>query len=284
MITIYIQGGLGNQLFQVFTLIAASLENKTPFYFTSYKPDEVSPHDDNSKRPTYWNNFLNSLNKFVKPRENTQGSQLIQEKKPFSFHPFSISTGQKTVLFGYFQSYKYFDQHYNSILKFCKIPQQILIIKDEFKILLERNNCQLVSIHFRIGDYAYSKGAHTILSMDYYVKAIEKLTRLIPSTKLKFIIFGEKQNESILNDHLKTLEMHFSNHSFLFCPFEIDDWKQMLLMANCDHNIIANSTFSWWSAYLNDNPNKKVITPIWKHNNENIHKDLIPISWNTIDC
>ena len=78
--------------------------------------------------------------------------------------------------------------------------------------------------------------------------------------------------------------MHFSNHSFLFCPFEIDDWKQMLLMANCDHNIIANSTFSWWSAYLNDNPNKKVITPIWKHNNENIHKDLIPISWNTIDC
>ena len=65
MIYIELMGGLGNQLFQIFCGLAYSLENKIPFKINNNKPDNVSPLDNISKRPTYWNNFLINLSEFT---------------------------------------------------------------------------------------------------------------------------------------------------------------------------------------------------------------------------
>lgn len=72
------------------------------------------------------------------------------------------------------------------------------------------------------------------------------------------------------------------NIEFLSCRENLGDWKQMLLMSCCSHNILANSTFSWWGAYLNNNPDKMVIYPNKWINTHSEFKDLFPENWNKI--
>ena len=107
MIYIEIMGGLGNQLFQIFTGIAYSLENRIPFKINATKFDNVSPLDNISKRPTYWSNFLADLSKFTCPNHQFTIPAYI-EKIHFRFKKIPL-INQDFKLHGYYQSYKYFD-------------------------------------------------------------------------------------------------------------------------------------------------------------------------------
>jgi len=105
---------------------------------------------------------------------------------------------------------------------------------------------ETVSLHIRRGDYLRTQDHHPVCSLDYYMDALSKFR----DKEYKFIVFS---------DDVDWCRNNF-NEDFIFTEGNTD-YEDMWLMSLCDHNIIANSSFSWWGAWLNDNPNKRVIAP-----------------------
>ena len=107
------------------------------------------------------------------------------------------------------------------------------------------------------------------------------------SIKKRVLYFCEKEDNNIVLEMIKKLNDHFPDLLFIKVDDSIMDWKQMLLMSCCDHNIIANSTFSWWGAYMNDSTKKIVCYPsIWfgvrvtqARSHDDYIKDLYPEDW-----
>ena len=96
------------------------------------------------------------------------------------------------------------------------------------------------------------------------------------------LIFGELNDKEKIEEHIKTIKNEFPNLEILICDYNIEDYEQMLLMSLCENNIIANSSFSWWGAYFNNNSEKSICYPnIWNGSTNEI-RDLFPINWNII--
>jgi hypothetical protein len=278
MIFIELMGGLGNQLFQIFTGISYSLDNKIPFKINNYKPDKVSPLDNISKRPTYWNNFLTNLSKFT--YNNPLNLPLYREEVLFKYNIIP-HIAKDFKLFGYYQSYKYFENNYENITKLIGLKERKQNIKEKYTNYFK--NKKPISLHFRIGDYLKNSAMHPVLPIEYYIKSINYLKNKISNIENEnyILIFGELNDKEKIEEHIKIINKEFSNLEILICDYNIEDYEQMLLMSLCDHNIIANSTFSWWGGYFNDN-NKIICYPnIWIGSTNNT-QDLFPQNWNII--
>ena len=131
-----------------------------------------------------------------------------------------------------------------------------------------------VSLHVRHGDYvtnADTNSFHGVCSLDYYKNAVSKIKQEMP---LPFFIFSDdiiwaKENLDFIG-----------NMTFIEYNGATPDHEEMYLMSLCQHNIIANSSFSWWGAWLNQNPNKIIIAPQNWFNDVSLDtKDLIPNEW-----
>ena len=147
-----------------------------------------------------------------------------------------------------------------------------------------------VAMHFRIGDYKAISDKHPILTLEYYRRALNHViqhavTKDAHHGKINVLIFNQECDNAVVLDHMQQLSTsaEFAHRCrFHKVPDMVDEWKQLLLMSVCDNNIIANSTFSWWGAYLNQNPDKVVCYPsTWfgpalkKHDT----RDLFPDGW-----
>ena len=284
MLSVYIQGGLGNQLFQIFALVSASLEHNIPFKIPYYETTSSG-----IKRPTYWNTFFKRLmcytcsdffnHKFLKYNE----SNFNFTKLPVPLH----SSNQPVMYCGYFQSEKYFKPNFHQISELIGLDEmKSNIMHDIGKTYLKEDYVN-ISMHFRLGDYKSIQQAHPLLNDDYYIKSINYIlsTSEPGGMRANIICFFEEEdiNEIIKRvEHIKSNIKIKDNVSIILCDTIIDDWKQLLLMSLCDHNIIANSTFSWWGAYFNLNPSKMVIYPSkwFGFVNQNLSTtDLIPEKW-----
>jgi hypothetical protein len=279
MIYIELMGGLGNQLFQIFCGISYSFENKIPFKLKSEKFDKVSPLDGISLRPTYWNNFLINLSKFT---YNNINIPIYREQKIFIYETIPYIK-EDFKLFGYYQSYKYFENQYENIIKLIKLNERKNGIKNKYKnYLIEKTP---ISIHFRIGDYIKNTEMHPILQIEYYIKALNFLINKLNNFEEKYyiLVFGELKDKEKIEINISLLKQKFPNIEFIYCDYNIEDYEQILLMSLCEHNIIANSSFSWWAAYFNDNSEKIICYPnIWNGFTNNT-KDLFPEKWNKIN-
>jgi len=276
MIYIEIMGGLGNQLFQIFCGIAYSLENRIPFKINANKFDLVSPLDNISQRPTYWNNFLVNLSKFTYQDQATIPTYI--EKTHFRFQKIPSIT-QDFRLHGYYQSYKYFDEQYANICKMINLDNQKAAIFEKHKMLLDTAK-KPISLHFRIGDYVKNQTMHPILSNEYYIKSLNYLKSQLPDLEENYylLIFGESCDNEKIAHAIKSIKAIYTI-AIVICDYSIPDYEQLLLMSLTSHNIIANSTFSWWGAYFNTNVNKIVCYPsLWNGSNNNV-SDLFPYSW-----
>jgi len=275
MIYIEIMGGLGNQLFQIFCGIAYSLENRIPFKINANKFDLVSPVDNISKRPTYWSTFLSNLSKFTYqqqlPIPTYNEPSFIYNKIPAINEDFKLR--------GYYQSYKYFDGQFTNICNMINLDNQKKEIYEKYNHYF--NNKKIICIHFRIGDYVKNQAMHPILSSDYYIKSINYLKSQLPEFfNYEILYFGEQADNMLIELFSTEIKTEFKN-KYTIIDYAIPDWEQLLLMSLCHHNIIANSTFSWWGAYFNTNSDKIVCYPsLWfgKHCNINT-KDLFPNDW-----
>jgi hypothetical protein len=277
MIYIEIMGGLGNQLFQIFCGIAYSLENRIPFNINATKFDLVSPLDNISKRPTYWGSFLSNLSKFTCQNHQFAIPTYI-EKTYFKYNKIPY-INQDFKLRGYYQSYKYFDGQFANICKMINLDNQKAKIAEKHKALFSGVK-RPISIHFRIGDYVKNQAMHPVLSADYYIKCLNYLKSVLPDIEEHYylLIFGELCDNEKITQSIESIKAIY-NIEIVICDYAIPDYEQLLLMSLTSHNIIANSTFSWWGAYFNNNVNKIVCYPsIWNGAANNVN-DLFPESW-----
>jgi hypothetical protein len=276
MIYIEIMGGLGNQLFQIFCGIAYSLENNISFKINASKFDLVSPLDNISKRPTYWANFLSNLSVFTYKKQLDIPTYI--EKTHFKFDKIPY-INQDFKLHGYYQSYKYFHGQFANICKMINLETQKKEIYEKYNRYFN-NKKKPISLHFRIGDYVKNQAVHPILSNKYYITCVNYLKSQIPDLEENYflLVFGELCDNEKITQAIENIKAHY-NISIVLCDYSNPDYEQLLLMSLTSHNIIANSTFSWWGAYFNNNINKIVCYPsIWNGSNNNV-KDLFPDSW-----
>ena len=297
MITCKLQGGLGNQLFQIFTTIEYALTNSKPFFFLNNY--QLGNGENNSTvRYTYWDTFLSKLNPFLKNISEIPKLLFVKEKNfNYEILPKNFKDGYGTILIGYFQSPLYFDKYKDSICKIIKLDNNKHILKE--KLLNERllkdgllkerllkediyNNFEnTISMHFRLGDYKKYPEIHPILSELYYNKSITYILNKTTNKTPTILYFCEDEDINDVINIITSLQEKFTFCNFCRATPLLDDWEQLLLMSLCSHNIIANSTFSWWGAYFNNNTNKIVCYPeqwFGKMSNHNT-SNLFPDDW-----
>jgi hypothetical protein len=257
MITIKLQGGLGNQLFQIFTTIATAIANNDTFFFVY--------SDKLAERFTYWNSFLEPLRQYtvITPPYGLPLYTFMEEGFHYTPIPHLLDDAKhKTevvMLDGYFQSHKYFEKHKSTIYEIVEIPRQL----EELMVELPEWVPTSCSVHFRLGDYKEKTQFHTVLPVTYYVNSIHQLLLREPTT-IHMFIFNEREDHDIVDRmYLTHMRITFPQLIFHRISYDTPDWKQLLIMSLCGHNIIANSSFSWFGAYIgcHYNNNKKVFYP-----------------------
>jgi len=268
---IVLDAGLGNQLFMLFTGISKAIDENRDFtVYPIY----------NTFRKFYFTNLLKSLIFKVKPSINNINKNDFYEEPFFHYNPIP---NNKRLIKGYFQSPKYFNHNKNKIIEILKIDNYIKNNKLDFKA---------IGVHLRFGDMSFNQGNHVILTPDYFINAIKKMKELIVDWKdYKFVIFAERNDNDIIDDYINIINNNL-NEPIVFIKFyeqypNITDYQELFYMSSCEHFIIANSTFSWFGAYFNNNPNKKVLYPSkWFGINQinNSTKDLFMDDWIKIDC
>jgi hypothetical protein len=236
-VSIKLQGGLGNNLFQIACAYAYSLRHNKELILTNEKFGITHNGLD-----TYKDNILVEVD-FT---EKCNLSKFKGYNEPF-FHYQEIPKIEDSIyLNGYYQSEKYFLDFEKEIRELFYFPAEIRnVIKEKYKEILNKNTC---SIHVRRGDYLKFPDHHPVQSVNYYMKAI----RTMPEDSL-FLIFS---------DDINWCKQNFPNieNKFMFIEGN-KDYEDLLLMSLCKNNTICNSSFSWWGAWLNENENKIVVAP-----------------------
>lgn len=253
MITSRLRGGLGNQMFQISAAHALAISNndQSCFDFDSC----YTPLQGNSSKY-----YIDTIFKKINTKCNQSFDWQYHE---LTFSYLEIPYRKNLILNGYFQSEKYFANFKKEIIDLFYIPESH---KDSIKKILELNKIKsTTSVHVRRGDYLKFSNIYKICNLEYYSQAMA----MFKDTTFIFI-----------SDDIQWVKDNFSGDNIIYSPFK-NEIMDLILMTMCDNNIIANSTFSWWGAYLNQNKNKKVIAPNkWFSENSKIDEsDIIPSDW-----
>lgn len=275
-------GGLGNQLFAIFTTIAYAIKKNRQFIFP-YKEILENCYIQ-YYRKTYWLNFLENILHCTTFSNDIYSSEYLHllpryNEAGYTYTEIPDISNEHIAFTGCYQSYKYFEQQYHFIAGMIGIPMKLRNVRMEFPEYFPENR-HIVSMHFRLGDYKLKPKQHPILSFQYYDLAIrEIMNRRAIENPLVLVCCEEEDNEHVANV-VNRLKGKYNGIDFMKIKDDIEDWKQLLLMSCCRDNIIANSTFSWWSAYFNEHLDKVVVTPNrWSGDENHDISDLIPENW-----
>jgi hypothetical protein len=231
---IQLMGGLGNMMFQVATAYATSLRDNKNFFCD--KVMSIIPHKHYTH---YTTNIFREINFIDKDEEYN-----FYNEGEFSYNKIPKIEGN-VELNGYFQSEKYFVDFRDEVLSLFSPNYETKNKIDSF--FQEYSKIETCSIHVRRGDYVGLKDFHENQSLDYYIESVKNF-----NDDTLFLIFSDDINWCKEN-------FNFIKNKIFISDFL--DFEQLYLMSLCNHNIIANSTFSWWGAWLNKNDNKKIICP-----------------------
>ena len=232
-ITNTLGGGLGNMLFMTAAAYALGKKHNHKLVFNSSHYGILHQH------PTSY--ATNLFRNIALPTRNVENFKSVGEH---SFHYTPIEIPKEDVkLGGYFQSPKYFEEYADEIRNlFAPTEEIVSYLKAKYTILQSGN---VVSLHLRRGNYLQLSTHHYNLAMDYYLNAIN---------------YFKGSNFLVFSDDIEWCKQTFKGSEFTFAE-ESKDYMDLYLMSLCTHNVIANSTFSWWGAWLNSNPNKTVVYP-----------------------
>ncbi|WP_158727919.1 MULTISPECIES: alpha-1,2-fucosyltransferase [unclassified Flavobacterium] len=290
MVVIKLEGGLGNQMFQYAFASILAKKNKSSikidkdFFDLTKKTQGFTPR--NFELDIFDNSYLIASQSDIGSLTQLSFSNKIRRKlgiyeskifyePTFDFHPDALSIKAPVYVKGYFQSYKYLIGYEDLIRETFVFPIGTLNNTNK-ELLLHLKTKTTIAIHIRRGDYITNKLTqqfHGNCSLEYYLEAISLLTSRNKDFTLIFFsddnIWVKEKFENL--PYPKIFVDHNKNEN---------SWKDMCLMSSCTHNIIANSSFSWWAAWLNGNPNKIVIAPkLWYAEVEKNTNDLIPPQW-----
>lgn len=270
MITVNIKGGLGNQMFQYACGRALSLKNSERLSLIR------TERGTDINRPFSLTNF--NIKAEVSPAQKvplfSRWKERLKQKITGDFHvsydPKIMELKGAVYLDGYFQSENYFKNYKNEIREDFTLREPWSGNKAVLAEII-RNDQNAVSLHVRRGDYLTHPDFGGIVTKEYYLKAITHIKQHVPDAQ--FYIFSDDiewcQNELGLPNNI----------TFVSNP-ELKDYEEMLLMSLCKHHIIANSSFSWWGAWLNPRIEKHVVAPTrWSNLHEDWYRDIIPVTW-----
>ncbi|MBL0358838.1 MAG: alpha-1,2-fucosyltransferase [Chitinophagaceae bacterium] len=290
MIVVKLQGGLGNQLFQYAIGKRLALHHNTPFKLDttflnqteatgkitprSYELDQLSTTDETASAADI-HAFSNSANLLHRLKKYFTRSKYIREKS-FRFDPDFLSYGNNCYLDGYWQCENYFIE----ISDVLRNEFKCKLAPDEKNIEMQANiaSTNAVSIHIRRGDYISNPAAHQfhgICSLEYYQQAVDLIAA--KTSNPHFFIFSDDVNWVAANFTINfpTIIVDINDSS--------SGAKDMQLMSCCKHHIIANSSFSWWGAWLNTDQQKIVVAPKnWFRDSSIDTSTILPASWHTI--
>ncbi len=285
MIIIKLMGGLGNQMFQYASAYAIAKRNRTSLAIdTSWYTDSNS---------TVWTmsyelDCFNLSSKLISPDRfmlvdavKRRPSRPLSKKKVVAyvedglpFDPSVLKAGSDLRLDGYWQSEKYFKDFRADILKefsFKSAPE-----KDNAKLAQSIKETTAVSLHVRRGDYANhakTNSVHGLMTLEYYRRAIDVISKRVKNPH--FFVFSDEPEWCKENLPIKQPHTFVSGNK--------KGCYDMQLMTQCKHHILANSSFSWWGAWLNPSTEKIVIAPKKWFNDESLNSsDLVPEAWERV--
>jgi hypothetical protein len=284
MILVELNGGIGNQMFQYAAAKSLALHHDTILKLDITPASRKTMPDELKQRPFELHYFSlpdaiaspSEIESFIKknPLEKLGEKAKPNHKRKIYREPFFhydnhfFKAGESVYLKGLWQSEKYFkkfEKEIRALFTFKRDPDLFVT-----KAIQQENS---VSIHIRRGDYLakVSQEVLGVLPISYYQQAIEVIKSREPGSMFYFFsddIDWTKNNFQIPNANFVSGDIT-KNH--------LDD---LYLMSLCKHNIIANSSFSWWGAWLNNNPRKIVIAPQkWFNKGPKDTQDLIPGEW-----
>jgi len=270
MIIIRIIGGLGNQMFQFAAAKALALEKAHDLILDKSLFANYTLHNYSLDHFHLDQKFYKRQNKYLTKLKNLFKTIHHYQEKEFNFNS-DIQNINSDVIFlnGYFQSEKYFIKYEKEIRADFKIQTELS--SKALEMLSRINATNSVSIHIRRGDYLQHP-IHNTDKTDFYKNAMKTIEGKIENPS--YFIFSDDIEWS-KNNFKTNFEIHFID--FTDASTNYEDLK---LMSECKHNIIANSSFSWWGAWLNENPQKIVIAPkTWFNDEKHNTADVIPDNW-----
>lgn len=263
-IVVYISGGLGNQLFTFAFGYALSQELQADFYIDTSSPDNglgdrfglIDFNITYAKRVSYayYYGIINRtlLNRVRKRNVIGWTIREYKGKKPTVYDAKTKNIKRSTYFKGYWQSEKYFVKYRKDLLEmFQPKEERTISVRNIIKTVSQQNS---VALHVRRGDYV-TIGCH--LQMDFYDKAIQFIKEKI----------GDDIVLYIFSDDIKFCKQYFEKFSksakIVYPKYQSDNktLDDLLIMSHCKHMIMANSTYSWWGAWLNQNESKVIVCP-----------------------
>jgi hypothetical protein len=253
MVIVNLKGGLGNYLFQIAAGYVTTLKYNTDYSIDTSKIMQIHSHID-----VYRNNMFRSV-----PIGNNLPIHSHYHYDSLSYR--DIRYSDNMLLDGYFQSEKYWSGLEDKVKELFSIDENTLkYLTDKYNTILNDDNT--CSIHVRRGDYL-NIDIFNKLDYGYYNNAID--------------IVGRNKHFIIFSNDIQWCKNNFNDINATFIEDEAD-YVDLYLMSLCKHNIIANSTFSWWGAYLNNNKDKIVIGPNTWFLHSHSNQDILPDTWTKI--
>ena len=294
MIIARVRGGLGNQLFQYAAAKALAVQHNTQlkldlYYFTKhpYRTFDLDkfklPLEIAARSEVHRFTGSNPLIRYINKRENYLHCPKVAVQPHYHYYEDFFKLPGHIYLSGYWQSEKYFTPVRDSMRQWVE-PREPLDPKSQ-ELASEMTRCESVSLHVRRGDYnaATYNSFFGGLTESYYKRAVTRILQEVPDAR--FFVFSD--DIEWCKNNLPIPDALYADHNKGH-----DSYKDLYLMSCCRHNIIANSSFSWWGAWLNKNPDKKVIAPARWFQKEYVDgrmvvypcriynvKDLIPPAW-----
>ncbi|PIY93592.1 MAG: alpha-1,2-fucosyltransferase [Candidatus Magasanikbacteria bacterium CG_4_10_14_0_8_um_filter_32_14] len=269
-----LSGGLGNQMFQYAAGYSLSLNNRIPLNLdlSSFEHKKTGI----THRYFLLNKFNIDRNILINHMEKISGYRKFLSKFITKFFGenfyYNITFLSSKYLDGYFQSEKYFKNIEDILRKEFTLKNEMSVVARQVESKIS-NSINSVSLHIRRGDYVLdnkTNSYHGICDLDYYKKAVEYFKNKLG--ELNIFVFSD--DIAWVKENLRLENLYFVSSP------DIKDYEELILMSRCKHNIIANSSFSWWGAWLNANKNKTVITPKKWFQKYNINqKHIVPKSW-----
>lgn len=271
-------GGFGNQLFAYACAYALAKKNHADLYINTYMADngmsrELGIDDltiEYVERITYKykKDILNRaiINKIRRQKAIGWKTKIFKENGNFVYHPEVFDQKGDVMLSGYWQSDKYFSEYAEDLRRLFRPKKLTENAKKTIEQIRSMENT--VAVHIRRGDYLL---AATELRLEYFEDAMKIMEERLG-----------KVNYCFFSDDIDWVKENFGekeNYYFLSGQENMGYIDEFFCMAECQHDITANSSFSWWAAYLNANPNKVITAPIvsfWRG-------DFYPDSWIKIE-
>jgi hypothetical protein len=266
LVTYNYVGGLGNQLFGIYTCISYALKNRKNFIFENKK---ISPSI--TYRITYWDSLFKNLQTY----ENKIINWNMVFEQNDTYKSENIDNNKNIMFDGYFQSYYNFIDNYKEINSILNIEKFKNDTRDTYYEYL--NGKRNIAIHFRLGDYKKLQKYHPLLDDLYYEISLNNIDI---NEDDNLLIFCEKEDYELVNERMKNIMQNINKVDKKYQIITLEnDLDNVFLMSLCDVIVIANSTFSWWAAFYSEH-NNVYIPYRWFH--DLTKKGLILDKWKVV--